>query len=398
VPFCLSEELPEPDCDPIRIRVLNEDLVAFRDSEGRVGVLDEHCPHRGASLFFGRNEEGGLRCLYHGWKMDVAGTILETPCEPADSRMRFHVKHAAYPAVEAGDVVWIYMGPKDKQPPFPNFWWTRVPPEQRVVGKIDYDCNYVQSIEGAIEHIHGDVLHSGHELMGWTKEQLDGLDRDYYGFRPAARVYEFQNTNYGFRFAGIKPQDDDQKAINVTPFIVPFHILLTTSPHMFVPMDDEHTWYFDVRANATRPVNHDQQLRDRGEVVGVDVDANHRKFRTIRNNFLQDRKAMREKSEHWSFSGIPWGKPHQDMAVIESMGALTDWGKEHLGIADNVVVAMRQCLVDAVRRYTETGEVPSWDAAVPLGEVRGGGAVIPADAPWQAVSATAGEFEPALVQ
>jgi phthalate 4,5-dioxygenase oxygenase subunit len=398
VPFCLSEELPEPDCDPIRIRILSEDLIALRDSAGKIGVMDEHCPHRGASLFFGRNEEGGIRCLYHGWKMDVAGTILETPCEPAESRMRFHIKHTAYPVVEQGDVVWIYMGPKDKQPAFPNFWWTQVPPEQRVVGKIDYECNYVQSIEGAIEHIHGDVLHSGHHLMKWTPEQIAGLDQDYYGFQPSARQYEFQNTNYGFRFAGIKPKDDGKKAINITPFIVPFHILLTTSPHMFVPMDDEHTWYFDVRANANRPVNREQQLRDRGEVVGVDVGPDRRKFRTLQNNFMQDRKAMREKKEHWSYSGIAWGKPHQDMAVIESMGALTDWTKEHLGVADNVIVAMRQCLAEAVKHYIATGEVPSWDASVPLSEVRGGGAVIPAESPWQAVSATAGEFEPALVK
>src|SRR5437773_1661795 len=179
-PACLSEELPEPDCDPIRVRLVSEDLIAFRGSDGRVGVMDEHCPHRGASLFLGRNEEGGLRCLYHGWKMAVDGTVLETPCEPAESRMRYHIKHTAYPVVERGDVVWVYMGPKEHQPPFPNFWWSTVPPENRCVGKIDYECNYVQSIEGAIEHIHGDVLHSGHELMGWTDEQLCGLDREYY--------------------------------------------------------------------------------------------------------------------------------------------------------------------------------------------------------------------------
>ena len=150
LPFCLSEELPTPDCDPIRVRLMHEDLVAFRDSAGRIGVVGEHCPHRNASLFYGRNENGGLRCLYHGWKIDVTGTILETPCEPADSRMRFHVRQAAYPVVEQGDVVWIYMGPRDRQPPFPDFWWTQLPAENRCVGKINYACNYVQSIEGAI--------------------------------------------------------------------------------------------------------------------------------------------------------------------------------------------------------------------------------------------------------
>jgi hypothetical protein len=298
----------------------------------------------------------------------------------------------------AGDVVWIYMGPQDQQPPFPNFWWATVPSAHRVVGKIDYECNYVQSIEGAIEHIHGDVLHSGHQLMGWTDEQLRGLDREYYGFRPAARHYEFQDTAYGFRFGGIKPQDDEQKSVNVTPFIVPFHILLASSPHMFVPMDDEHTWYFDVRANSSRPIDRERALRERGEVFGVDVGRDRRKIRNLRNNFMQDRQAMREKKEHWSFSGIPWGKPHQDMAVIETMGALTNWGKEHLGVADNVIIAMRQCLVEAARHFVDTGEVPSWKPSVPLSQVRGGGALIPVDAPWQSVAAFAGEFEPALAR
>src|SRR5687767_3805506 len=157
VPACLSEELPEADCDPIRLRLLGEDLIAFRDSGGRVGVLGEHCPHRGASLFFGRNEEGGLRCLYHGWKIDVTGNILETPCEPAESRMRFHIKHEAYPVVEAGDVIWVYMGPKEKQPPFPNWAWTRLPSANRAIGKINYECNYLQATEGAIDHLHSDV-------------------------------------------------------------------------------------------------------------------------------------------------------------------------------------------------------------------------------------------------
>src|SRR5205807_3262400 len=130
--------------------------------------------------------------------------------------------------------------------------------------------------------------------------------------------YENQETPYGFRFADITPLEDDQQEIGVTPFIVPFHVLLRTSPHMFVPMDDEHCWYFDVRANPDREVDAERERRERGEVVGVDVDATRRKFRTLGNNFLQNRKAMREKQEHWSFSGIPWGKPHQDMAVIES--------------------------------------------------------------------------------
>jgi phthalate 4,5-dioxygenase oxygenase subunit len=161
-------------------------------------------------------------------------------------------------------------------------------------------------------------------------------------------------------------------------------------------MDDEHTWYFDVRASADRPIDRAKALSERGEVVGVDVDPQHRKLRTLENNFLQDRNAMREKKEHWSWSGIPWGKPHQDMAVIESMGPLTNWSKEHLGVADVVVLGMRQCLVDAVKRFAETGEVAEADPSIPFDKIKGGGAVIPADASWHSVAAFAGELEPAL--
>src|SRR5438309_6112979 len=130
LPACLSEELPEPDGDPLRVRLVGEDLVAFRDSDGRVGLVEEHCPHRGASLFFGRNEAGGLRCLYHGWKMDADGNVIDTPCEPATLRVRAR----AFPTYEQGEVVWTYMGPRDKEPPFHDFWWSTIPPEHRCVG------------------------------------------------------------------------------------------------------------------------------------------------------------------------------------------------------------------------------------------------------------------------
>jgi phthalate 4,5-dioxygenase oxygenase subunit len=355
--------------------------------------MDEHCPHRGASLFFGRNEEGGLRCLYHGWKMDVAGNVLDTPCEPATLR----VKHAAYPVVEQGDVVWTYLGPRSEQPPFPNFWWTGLPPERRCIGKIDYDCNFVQAMEGVWDSHHSNVLHTGFDLMHWTPEQFAALDRREYSFYPTTGMSEAQDTAYGFRAASIQTIPDGRKAVSVRPFIVPFHCLLENVPHMFVPADDEHTWLYDVRASADRPVDREASLAYRGERVGIDVAPDHHKIRTFRNNYLQDRRIQRERKETWSYTGIAWGKPHQDMAMTESMGPIWDRTKEHLGSSDFAVMRLRFRLLTAVRHFTETGKVAEADPSIPFDRIAGVKRVIPADAPWESVGADAGEFVPGLV-
>jgi phthalate 4,5-dioxygenase len=394
-PVCLSEELPEPDCDPIRIRLLGEDLIAFRDSDGRVGVMDEHCPHRGASLFFGRNEEGGLRCLYHGWKIDTAGTILDTPCEPAESRMRFHIKHAAFPTVERAEVVWAYLGPRDEEPPFPNFWWMNLPAENRAVGKIEYTCNFVQAMEGVWDSMHSNFLHAGFQVMHWTDEQIANLDRGEFGFFPTTPFVEIEDTPYGFRAAHIHEQADGSKVVGVRPFVVPFHSLLSDTPHMFVPEDDEHTWLFDVRASVKRPVDREAALRSRGERVGPDLTPDHRKIHNAENNYLQDRKVMRERTESWSYSGIPWGKPTQDMAMTESMGPIWERWKEHLGSSDLAVMTLRSRLLTAVRGFMATGTVAELDPAIQIEQIVGVSRVtIPGDAPWQSVCTPAGDVVP----
>src|SRR5579862_6435455 len=165
VPACLSEELPIPDSDPFRVRLLGEDLIAFRDSSGRVGLMDQLCPHRRAGLFLARNEEGGLRCLYHGWKIDVEGNILETPCEPAGSNFKDKVKAKAYPVHEAGGIVWTYMGPKQHQIPFPNYEWTLCPLPNISIAKTFIEADYLQPVEGNADSSHADVLHHGLETI-----------------------------------------------------------------------------------------------------------------------------------------------------------------------------------------------------------------------------------------
>src|SRR6266536_6368011 len=161
IPAMLSSELPEPDCTPVRVLLLNEKLIGFRDSNGEVGLLANHCPHRGASLWFGRNEECGLRCVYHGWKWDVHGNCVDMPNEPPESNFKDKVKAVAYPCREAGGVVWAYMGPPEQQPEvLPQFEWTLVPPEQRVVSKLLQESNWVQGLEGGIDSSHVSFLHS----------------------------------------------------------------------------------------------------------------------------------------------------------------------------------------------------------------------------------------------
>src|SRR5712691_9934577 len=168
LPVALSEELPGADCVPIRIKVLGEDLIGFRDSEGRPGVVDAYCPHRGAPLFFGRNEENGLRCVYHGWKFDVEGACVDLPNAPEGPTFKDKIKIKCYPSVEAGDLIWAYMGPAEKKPPMPDFEWLKLPKGHRYVTKFRLECNYLQAMEGDYDPGHAQFLHSNlNEDASW---------------------------------------------------------------------------------------------------------------------------------------------------------------------------------------------------------------------------------------
>jgi phthalate 4,5-dioxygenase len=160
-PVLLASELPENDCPPVRVKVLSERLVAFRDSRGRYGLIDEFCPHRGASLWFGRNEECGLRCPYHGWKFDVTGQCVEVPSEPAESGFAKRIKLKSYPLVERGGVLWAYLGPAERQPVLPEWEFALVPDAQRFVSKRIQECNWLQAMEGGIDSSHVSFLHRG---------------------------------------------------------------------------------------------------------------------------------------------------------------------------------------------------------------------------------------------
>ena len=225
IPALLSEEIPGPDCPPVRVRLLGEALVAFRDSQGRASLLDEFCSHRGTFLFFGRNEECGLRCIYHGWKYDVEGKVLETPAEPADSQLRYKVRHKAYPCHEAAGVVFAYMGPKDKIPLFPNYPWLIVPADHVIVTKFFLDCNYLQALEGDCDTSHTAYLHRGNRGGGIAAPKEDPsptfeIDHVWCGIRAAAirrvGLGHEERTGFDFRHASHREcadRQDDQREI-----------------------------------------------------------------------------------------------------------------------------------------------------------------------------------------
>ncbi len=420
IPALLAEELTEPDGAPKRLRLLGEDLVAFRDTEGRVGIMDVHCPHRLASLALGRNEEGGLRCLYHGWKIDVDGRVLDTPCEPPNSRFKENVIHQSYVVREAADLIWVYMGPKDQIPPFPDFNWQAVPSTHRSIGKLWESCNFVQAMEGVMDTFHSQILHSGFEVLGWSPEKIAEVwkrpSRNSYG------VIRSESTDYGFHYGAYREPStgaDHLEHIRITEFVAPFYCMnppdlgASSKPFIFVPIDDYNTMLYEIIAaeesieqglrigvnyfDSTQPLDHEDHLRRSTMRVGIDLDENYRPFRNASNNYGQDRELMTRRDETNAFSGMDNGVQTQDLAMIESMGAIEDRSKEHLGASDLAIIAWRQRLVDAVNAFRENGNLMAIDPPLDYRSVRAVSALVPKGSDWKESAWTAGVSAPQAV-
>lgn len=376
LPAMLAEELPEPDGTPIRVRLLGEDLVAFRDSAGRVGLLAELCSHRCTSLAYGRNEDGGLRCIYHGWKFDVEGRILETPAEPPESMIRHHLRHKAYPVREMGGVLWTYMGPRDRMPVFPEWEWISYPPEQRSVSKVFQECNWAQALEGDIDSAHSDYLHSS---------DIRGRPRDH------APKLEAEDTPYGFRYAAIRRPDTDpdrHKYVRITLFVAPCYTFIPpqrfgiagwgnggyeyANHHAYVPVDDENHLFFSFSINRLGPIGN-RGGRDGDPANGYRAAGNRR------NMHLQDRAAM--KAGNWS--GIQ-GIRAQDRAVTEAMGPISPRWAEHLGLSDIAVARFRQRMLGAVRAFMAGAEPIGLDPGIDYRDLHSEEKVVPIEWPWQA--------------
>jgi phthalate 4,5-dioxygenase oxygenase subunit len=405
LPAALSSEIAEPDGTPRRVRLLGENLVAFRDSSGRAGVMDELCPHRGASLVLARNENNALQCLYHGWRIAADGEIVETPSEPEDSDFKDRIRHVAFPVRELGGVVWVYMGPPGTEPQVPDFAWTHLPPENVSVIKMRIECNWAQGLEGVIDSAHSNFLHSSEIIPSASAANLGGasvfhrtdvtrqVDRPSNDGRPRM---ETQDTAYGFRYAAIrKPLRDAEKNkyIRVSLFAAPFYGFFPTpegygAMQAFVPVDDETTHFYFAQYCFNGPVDHENLAYRVGARMGIDIDENFRKIRTAANNFLQDRELMKSGK---SFSGI-FGVNTQDMAVQESMGRIYDRTREHLGVSDVAVIRFRRIMIDAARRFAESGAAPpALQGEIPYGQLRAQEKIIPIGDSWLSIGAFAGE-------
>ena len=372
-PVCLIEEVSEPDGTPVKAQVLGEELVVFRDTNGRVGVMDEYCPHRRVSLVFGRNEECGLRCLYHGWKMDVDGNIVERVSEPVIPIVNAAAttaapKHLAYPTREWGGFVWAYMGPPDTQPEFVPPAWAPTADTQVTIAKVIIDCNWAQILEGAIDSAHSSSLHSS-DMVPARVSSAQATDSMW--LRPStdkAPRMQIERGGYGFRYAAIRRPITGAAAndyVRSTVFVAPATALIPPNnlynvANVNVPMDDTHTvFYFMAWGHPLQTPDTDTWRKFLGQQVGADLDDSYRPLRNRANKFWQDRAAMKA----GNFTGIT-GFPNQDIAMWLTMGPIADRTHERLGASDLAIVAFRQQMLQAVQAFA------AGDAAIGTGDMQ----------------------------
>jgi phthalate 4,5-dioxygenase oxygenase subunit len=384
IPALLARELPAPDCPPVRVRLLGEDLVAFRDTRDRIGLIDEYCPHRRASLFFGRNEECGLRCVYHGWKFDVDGRCVDMMNEPETLHFKDKIFVASYPTVEKGGILWAYLGPPERRPAPPTFAWTQAPATHRHVSKVVQESNWLQGLEGGGDTSHAPILH---RVLTVTTTR-PGFKPTHPFVRSKAPTLVVDLTDYGYQYASLRPLDPASVHIRTYQFILPFHQIRpsqsssgapSVAGHIWVPMDDETTMVYNWEYSEGAELTEDDRLERRLGNGPGDVDQTT--FRSVRNranNYLLDRQVQKTET----FTGID-GINTQDRAIQESMGRVVDRSREHLGPADKAVIQARRLLLDAVKTVQNGGTPRGIDAT--YSAVRAAEGVVARDADWREV-------------
>lgn len=363
-PAALAEELPR-DGPPVPVRLLTEDLVLFRDEQGRPGLLGLHCSHRGADLSYGRVEDGGLRCIYHGWLYDVAGHCLEQPGEPPGRAFFEKIQHKSYPCQEVGGLILAYLGP-GAPPLVPAYDILQAPDDRRTNSKVLRECNYLQGLEGTFDSVHLGFLH-------WQRAEPKWMPN------PAFDVIELEPTNFGLRNYWIRLQSDDQQYVHKTSYVMP-NIGIFGGPtgggyscNWHVPIDDTHHWEYSISFSY--------EARPQGSPVGAadsfrkEVGPDYRPFRNPSNRYLQDR----EEQNSQTFLGMGAGFYAHDGVAIESSGAIQDRAAEHLAFGDKAIVAERMMLLKGIADV-QAGKDPLGVVRAPqenVFEIVGGGDEIP---------------------
>ncbi len=371
-PAAMSSELPEKDGAPLRVRLLCEDLIAFRDTDGKVGLVDAFCPHRRAPMFFGRNEECGLRCVYHGWKFDKNGDCVDMPSEPAGTPLQQKVKIKSYPTHEAGGIVWTYMGPKDQMPAPPNFEWMRPPASYRNVTKTFEDCNWMQGLEGGLDTAHSSFAHNNN--LG-NKDEMRLKDRS-----PRLDV---ERTDYGYYYVSFRDQKNGNYYMRIYHYVMPaqqfrggIHKFDGTrreypelNGHIWVPIDDTTTYVYNWTCAYDENAKFDEQnCIDREYFYGRGpsemIPGTFKLKANKSNDYFIDRQMQKTKN----YTGIV-GINTQDFALQEGMGPIVDRSKENLGTSDKAIVQMRRLLIEAVHDVA-AGKMPRGTDAAASANIR----------------------------
>ena len=389
IPAAKSAEL-KTDGDPVRLKLLGEQLIAFRDSSGKVGIMDHRCPHRCASLFFGRNEEGGIRCVYHGWKFDADGNCTDMANVPPHQDFKHKVHAKAYKTAERNGLVWVFMGDQNKIPELPPFEANLLPEGEVNIWFVMRECSWLQGLEGDMDTTHLGFLHYG--LLKGTDFEASAAQR----YTAVNKTPEFvtKTTDWGYMYAAIRGDGSDEVHMRVSQFVMPFWTMPPVNPitknyiaRAWVPMDDTHHMFVHIVHKDYDPLS--RKLldgRSAGFKLGFDYLPNTTDWYgryNLRPNMANDFLIDREKQRTESFTGID-GITLQDFAVVESMGAIVDRTMEHLASSDAAIAQTRRVLINAANNLKEGNRHPSMDRqAAQVPHVRGGFFQAPKGGDWQ---------------
>jgi phenylpropionate dioxygenase-like ring-hydroxylating dioxygenase large terminal subunit len=391
MPACLSEEIPEPDGAPVRVRLLGEDLVAFRDTDGKIGLIEEQCPHRGASLFYGRNEECGLRCTYHGWKFDVTGQCTDQRSEL--NSFAHKIKITSYPVHESGGIVWTYMGPAETMTPFRDFGTDSLPTSQAEANKELIYCNWVQSMDGDLDTAHISNLHQFDAIDDVPDDGTDkpGYPSGYMSMKlwrhdPRALI-EVDDAWHGFRYAGIRTTPNGHKHARITAWIFPAISMIATIPFntrqiFVVPADDHTTHRYNYSVGSL------SNPRGLGGVPFFSFEKYP--FEMMPRNGVVDRRYTRENDyqidrvaqKGTSYSGIRDFRS-QDAMATETAGPVYDRTREHLGSTDVAVIRMHRMLLRAAKALMSGEEPPALAGSGDFRSIRGAEKILAEGEDWR---------------